>query len=72
MIVPGYIINSLFGIGNIPVIGNVISEILTGGKGGGIIAIRYEYYKKPFEKEGIFSTSKVSAFVPSTIQNLFY
>ncbi len=72
MIVPGYIINSLFGIGNIPVIGNVISEILTGGKGGGIIAIRYEYYKKPFEKEGVFSTSKVSAFVPSTIQNLFY
>ena len=71
MIVPGYIINSLFGIGNIPILGSVISGLLTGGEGGGIFSVRYEYIKKAGEKEGKFSTNKVSAFVPSSIANLF-
>ncbi len=71
MIIPGYIVNSLFGIGKIPVIGSVLSGILTGGEGGGLFGLRYEYVKNSKEKEGKFSTNKVSAFVPSTIQNLF-
>ncbi|NBX52633.1 MAG: hypothetical protein EBT63_03180 [Proteobacteria bacterium] len=71
MIVPGYIINSLFGLGKIPVLGNVISGVLTGGEGGGIFSIRYEYLKNANDKEGKFSTNKVSAFVPSSISSLF-
>jgi len=71
MIVPGYIINSLFGLGKIPILGSVISGLLTGGEGGGIFSVRYEYIKKAGEKEGDFSTNKVSAFVPSSISNLF-
>lgn len=71
MIIPGYIVNSLFGIGKIPVIGSVLSGILTGGEGGGLFGLRYEYVKNSKEKEGKFTTNKVSAFVPSTIQNLF-
>jgi hypothetical protein len=71
MIVPGYIINSLFGLGKIPILGSVISGLLTGGEGGGIFSVRYEFIKKAGEKEGKFSTNKVSAFVPSSIANLF-
>ncbi len=71
MIIPGFLINNLFGIGNIPIIGGVISGILTGGEGGGVFGLRYEYTKTPTQKEGIFSTNKVAAFVPSTLQNLF-
>ena len=71
MIIPGYIVNSLFGLGNLPVLGGVISGILTGGDGGGIFSIRYEYLKKSTDNEGQFSTNKVSAFVPSSISSLF-
>ncbi len=71
MIVPGFIINNLFGIGNIPILGNVISGLLTGGQGGGLFGIRYEYSKKKGDKEATFETNKVSAFVPTTIKNLF-
>lgn len=71
MIVPGFIINNLFGIGNIPILGNVISGLLTGGEGGGLFGIRYEYSKKKGDKEATFETNKVSSFVPTTIKNLF-
>lgn len=71
MIIPGYIVNNLFGIGKIPLIGSVISGVLTGGEGGGVFGLKYQYIKKPNQEEGEFSTNKVSAFVPSTIQNLF-
>lgn len=71
MIIPGYIVNSLFGIGKIPLVGGVISGLLTGGEGGGLFGIRYQYDKNPTDAEGAFSTNKVAAFVPSTIQNLF-
>lgn len=71
MIVPGFIINNLFGIGKIPLIGGVISGILTGGEGGGLFGIKYNYTKKKGQAEGIFETNKVAAFVPSTLQNLF-
>lgn len=71
MIVPGFIINNLFGIGKIPILGNVVSGLLTGGEGGGIFGIRYEYVKKKSDKEATFETNKVSAFVPTTIRSLF-
>jgi len=71
MIVPGFIINNLFGIGKIPLIGGVISGLLTGGEGGGLFGLHYSYIKKPGDKEAKFDTNKVAAFVPSTIQNLF-
>lgn len=70
MIVPGFIINNLFGIGNIPIIGNVVG-LLTGGEGGGVFGIRYQYTKKKTDKEPTFETNKVSSFVPTTIKNLF-
>ncbi len=67
MIIPGFIINNLFGIGNLPILGS----LLTGGEGGGVFGIHYEYIKTKNDKEGKFTTNKVAAFVPSTIQNLF-
>ena len=71
MIVPGFIINNLFGIGKIPILGNVINGLLTGGEGGGVFGIRYEYVRKKGDKEATFETNKVSSFVPTTIKNLF-
>jgi len=71
MIVPGFIINNLFGIGKIPILGGVISGLLTGGEGGGLFGIRYEYIKKKGQADATFETNKVSAFVPTTIRNLF-
>lgn len=70
MIVPGFIINNLFGIGKIPFLGGMISGLLTGGEGGGLFGIHYEYIKKKGDKEATFETNKVSAFVPTTIKSL--
>jgi hypothetical protein len=71
MIVPAFAINNLFGIGKIPLIGSVINKTLTGGEGGGLFGIRYQYYKNKNQKESKFETSKISSFVPTTIKNLF-
>lgn len=71
MIIPGFVINNLFGIGKIPLIGGVISGLLTGGEGGGLFGIKYEYKKLEDNKEPIFTTDTVSSFVPVTIRNLF-
>jgi hypothetical protein len=71
MIVQGFIINNLFGIGKIPIIGNVISGLLTGGEGGGLFGIRYEYIRKKGDAEATFETNKVSSFVPTSIKSLF-
>jgi hypothetical protein len=70
MIVPGFIVNNLFGIGKIPVLGSVVG-LLTGGEGGGLFGIRYEYTKKKDDKEAVFETNKVSSFVPTSIKSLF-
>ncbi len=70
MIVPGFIVNNLFGIGKIPVLGSVVG-LLTGGEGGGLFGIRYEYTKKKGDKEATFETNKVSSFVPTSIKSLF-
>ncbi len=71
MIVPGYFINNLFGIGKIPLIGGVVRGLFTGGEGGGLFGIKYEYSKTKDQKEAEFKTDKLSAFVPVTIRNLF-
>lgn len=70
MIIPGFIINNLFGIGKIPILG-MVTGLLTGGEGGGVFGIGYEYIKNKGDKEAQFKTHKVSAFVPTTIRNLF-
>ncbi len=71
MIIPGFIINNLFGVGKIPILGNIVSGLLTGGEGGGIFGIKYEYVKLENQKEAEFKTFAVSAFVPVSIRNLF-
>lgn len=71
MIIPGFLINNLFGIGKIPIIGNVISGLLTGGEGGGLFGLKFEYKKSEKDKEAIFKTFPVSSFVPVSIRNLF-
>lgn len=71
MIIPGYFINNLFGIGKIPFIGGVVRGLLTGGEGGGLFGIKYEYTKSKDQTEPDFKTYKLSAFVPVTIRNLF-
>ncbi len=71
MIIPGFVINNLFGIGNIPLIGGVISGALTGGEGGGLFGIKYQYKKLPNQKEPTFETNTLSSFVPVSIRSLF-
>jgi hypothetical protein len=71
LLIPGYFINNLFGIGKIPIIGSVVNGLLTGGEGGGLFGIKYEYIKEPGQAEPIFKTYKLSAFVPVSIRSLF-
>lgn len=72
MIIPGYLVNNLFGIGKIPIIGNIISSVLTGGEeGGGVFGLKYNYEKLDPKQEAVFKTNKMTSFVPATIQNLF-
>ena len=71
MIIPAFIINYLFGVDKIPVIGNLIGGILTGGEGGGLFGIKYEYIKNSNQNDPIFTTYKVLAFIPTTINTLF-
>lgn len=71
MIIPAFVINNLFGITKIPLIGGVISKTLTGGDGGGLFGIHYKYHKKTNYSDPVFTTNKISAFVPTTISSLF-
>ncbi len=71
MIIPGFIINNLFGIGNIPLIGDVVSKFITGGEGGGLFGIKFEYKKENPNSEPTFKTNKISAFIPVGIRSLF-
>ena len=70
LIVPGYSLNTLFGLGNLPVIGQIISPII-GEEGGGIFAVRYEYSKNKDQKEGDFKINPASAIAPGAIRNIF-
>ena len=67
LIVPGYALNKLFGIGQIPVLGRII----VGEEGGGIFAVRYDYTKNSDEKKGDFSINPASAVIPGGIRNVF-
>lgn len=69
-ILPGYLINNLFGLGEIPIIGS-LANLLTNGEGGGLFGIKYYYSKNKSEKDFTFKTNKMSAFVPTSIQDLF-
>ncbi len=70
-IIPGYIVNNLFGIGNIPIVGNVVSGVLTGSKDSGLFGLNYEYTILSYENEPKFKTFPAKSFVPSSIQSLF-
>ena len=70
MIVPGYSLNRLFGIGDVPILGSLISPLIVGEKGGGIFAVRYNYIKLKDQKEGKFSINPASAIVPGGIRNV--
>ncbi len=67
LIIPGYTINNLFGIGSIPVLG----KIITGEKGGGIFASSYSYTKKQDDQKGVFNINKASTIVPGSLRNIF-
>lgn len=67
LIVPGYALNKLFGIGRIPVLG----QIIVGGEGGGIFAVRYDYKKASEDKKGEFYINPASAVIPGGIRNVF-
>lgn len=64
-IVPIQKINTLLGLGNVPVIGSVF------GKGGGLFAIRFTYEKKDALDDGKFELYKKSAIAPGPLKNLF-
>jgi hypothetical protein len=66
LIIPGYALNKLFGIGRIPILGSII----VGEEGGGIFAVRYDYIKKD-DNEGKFSINPASAIIPGGIRNVF-
>jgi hypothetical protein len=70
MIIPGYIVNSLFGIGKIPILSSALKGLF-GSEGGGIFGVSYRYVKNTANPNGSLITNKISAFVPSGIQNLF-
>lgn len=72
LIIPSYVVNNLFSIGKIPVVGKVISEVLTGGDAsGGLFGIKYEYIKDQDHKEGKLKTNKASSIVPVSIRRIF-
>lgn len=71
LVVPGYLINRLFGIGDLPII-KYISPILVGEEGGGIFAGRYKLTKNPnIDNKLRFKLNKSSIFAPGVIRNLF-
>jgi hypothetical protein len=67
LIVPGYALNKLFGIGQVPILG----KIIVGEEGGGIFAVRYDYVKSRSDKKGDFSINPASALIPGGIRNIF-
>jgi len=67
LIVPGYALNKLFGVGGVPILG----KIIVGEEGGGIFAVRYDYIKNKNNKEGDFSINPASVLIPGGIRNIF-
>ncbi len=67
LIIPGYSLNKLFGIGDIPVLGKVIM----GEKGGGLFSASYRYVKNKDNKDGKFSVNAASALAPGLTREIF-
>ncbi len=70
MVVPVFVINNLFGIDRVPIIGKVIKTVVTGEEGGGLFSIRYQYKRDKNQQEATFGTSK-SSFLPSSLSQIF-
>ena len=66
-IVPAYTLNSF--IGKVPIIGPVVGPVLTGEKGGGILAAAYEV-QGPVENPKI-KVNPLSAFAPGFLRHFF-
>ena len=66
-IVPAYTLNSF--IGKVPIIGPVVGPVLTGEKGGGILAAAYEA-QGPLENPKI-KVNPLSAFAPGFLRHFF-
>ncbi len=64
LIVPGYTLNKLFGIGQLPILG----KIIVGEEGGGVFAVRYSYTKK--NDRSNFKINPASAIIPGSIRNI--
>lgn len=71
MIIPSYFINNLFGIGNVPLLGDIVNNLITGDKDGGVLGLRYKYVKDFSNKDYSFKTYPVSSILPSSIQMFF-
>ncbi|MDA7704920.1 DUF3971 domain-containing protein [Rickettsiales bacterium] len=72
LFIPGYLINRLFGIGDLPIIKHIISPILVGEDGGGIFAGKYQLQKIPsIDNKLRFNLNKGSIFAPGAIRNFF-
>ncbi len=65
LIVPGYGLNKIFGIGQVPILG----KIIVGEEGGGVFAIRYDYIKNSSKDK--FTINPASAIIPGGIRNVF-
>ena len=71
LLIPAYVVNNLFGLGKVPILGNIFKELFIGNDNGGVFGIRYQYVKNKNNPQGKLEVNKISAFVPTTIQNLF-
>jgi hypothetical protein len=66
IVIPSYTINSLFGLGKIPVLG----RLFTGTTGGGVFAPTYSFQKRNTNTPGQFRISKASAIAPGVTRNI--
>ena len=67
LLVPFSLVNSLFGISKIPLIG----DILFGKQNSGLFASNFLIYKKNTKKDMDIKISKTSMFMPGAIRKLF-
>ncbi len=71
LLIPGYVVNNLFGLGKVPILGEIFKGLLIGNDSGGIFGIKYQYLKNKTNPQGKLEVNKISTFVPTSIQNLF-
>ena len=63
-VIPAYHLNNLFGIADLPIIGDVVA----GEKGGGVISAKYSI--RGDLKEPEFKVKALSAIVPNVVKNI--